>query len=145
MKLQESRLSSPCNKVEALPMSSILSRTMSKCHNIQPRTWPILSFKKPKRMSHRLHWGRRIQKEKSPKAKVKHWKKPQRDPQRVKSTQRERTCFDFQPRWLRQKRREKWFTSADVFLARKSLKRQVGEFVRKKNICVKQCPVQKWT
>lgn len=27
------------------------------------------------------------------------------------------------------------------FLARKSLKRQVGEFVRKKDICVTQCPV----
>lgn len=52
-------------------------------------------------------------------------------------------CFDFQPRWRRQKRREKWFTSANVFLARKSLKRQVGEFVRKKDICVKQCAVQK--
>ena len=91
-------------------------------------------------MSHRLHWGRRkYKKEKSPKAKVKHYKKSQR----VESTQEERTCFDFQPRWRRQKRREKWFTSADVFLARKSLKRQVGEFVRKKDICVKQCPVQK--
>lgn len=83
-------------------------------------------------MSHRLHWGRRkYKKEKSPKAKVKHYKKSQR----VESTQRERTCFDFQPRWRRQKRREKWFTSADVFLARKSLKRQVGEFVRKKDMC----------
>ena len=138
MKLQESRLSLPCNKLEALPMSSTLSRTMSKCHKIQPLTWLILSFKKPKWMSHRLHWGRRkYKKEKSPKAKVKHYKKSQR----VESTQEERTCFDFQPRWRRQKRREKWFTSADVFLARKSLKRQVGEFVRKKDICVKQCPV----
>lgn len=91
-------------------------------------------------MSHRLHWGRRkYKKERSPKAKVKHYKKSQR----VESTQRERACFDFQPRWRRQKRREKWFTSADVFLARKSLKRQVGEFVRKKDICVKQCAVQK--